>query len=109
MDSSMVFWLQIGFALLMFVLQIVTSIVGTLLYLALKNHLERQDRKEEAQDEKITSVTKDLADYKEAAPQLFPLREDYLLKVSRFDNKLDKVNEQVSEIQGMLRMGGEKG
>lgn len=102
-------WLQIVFPIAMFLASLVSAIIGSLLYFAMMRHFDQQDRKEEKQDQKIDTITKDLAEYKEAAPQLFPLREDYLLKVSRFDNKLDKVNERVNEIQGMLRMGGEKG
>lgn len=109
MDSNLVFWIQVGFGALMFLLQIITAIVGTLLFLALSRHLEKQDEKEAGQDGKIETVTKDLASYREEARELFPSREEYILKMSNYDNRLletsGKVSELTGEVHGYMRRG----
>lgn len=109
MDSDMVFWLQVGFGGLIFLLQTVTAIVGTLLFLALNRHLDKQDQKEASQDTKIDTVTQDLAGYREEARELFPSRDEYVLKMSNFDNRLldtsGKVSELSGEVRGYMRRG----
>lgn len=109
MDPNLVFWLQIGFGVVMFLLQIVTAAVGTILVLALNRHLNKQDEKEAGQDTKIDTVTKDLAGYREEARELFPSREEYILKMSNYDNRLletsGKVSELTGEVHGYMRKG----
>lgn len=102
MDSNLIFWLQIGFGVMMFVLQLVTAIIGTLLFLGLNRHLGKQDEKEASQDTKIDTVTKDLAGYREEARELFPSRDEYIVKMSNYDNRLLATNEKVSELTGEL-------
>ncbi len=62
------------------------------------------------QDEKIKAVEKDVASLREALPQKYVLRDDFVRAIAGLDNKVDSIFKEVGEINKSLNrlIGGGK-
>lgn len=76
---------------------ILSMFLGVVTYL-LKDIRSDSKLKQKEQDIEIEKIKEDFSDFKEVLPQKYVLRDDFLRAIANLDNKVDKVGNEIAEM-----------